>query len=308
MRNTELSENLDFKTKIMYLKITLFLAISALTIISSHSQNTVNTVQPSITVVPWISEDQDIRTIIEERPELRVAISEVQQAFNERGYTTKDFVMLLKSLERMDQFKKDNKSELKDKIAEMAGTDIMVEVDINFINSSSGNQARILLKGNVTDTGDNLSASTCESGKRYTDDQGALAKMAITTCVDSFLETLNEKFGLIVENGKSVVMQFDIAADSSLSMESIIPAKNDELKYVIQDWLDNSAYKNYTSYTSNENKIFVDEYRYPIRNPQTNRNYRATDVERELKKYFNSINVPVTTNTERKGVIIVTIK
>jgi hypothetical protein len=290
----------------MNVKINFFFVIALLLTITAYSQ--VNTVQPSITVVPWVSENQDIRTIIEERPELRVAISEVQQGFNDRGYNTKDFVMLLKGLERMEHFKKENKSELKDKIAEMAGTDIMVEVDITFVKSSSGNQARILLKGNVTDTGDNLSASTCESGKRYTEDQGALAKMAVEACIDAFLETLNEKFGLIVENGKSLIMQFDIAADSQFSMESIIPAKNDELKYVIQDWLDSSAYKNYTSYTSNESKIFVDEYKYPIRNPETNRNYRATDVERELKKYFNSINVPVSTNTERKGVIIVTIK
>ena len=290
----------------MNVKITLFFAISILLTITAKGQ--VNTVQPTITVVPWVSVDQDIRTIIEERPELRVAISEVQQGFNQRGYNTKDFVLLLKGLERMDNFKKDNKSELKDKIAEMAGTDIMVEVDIIFTKSSAGNQARILLKGNVTDTGDNLSSSTCESGKRYTDDQGALAKMAVESCIDSFLETLNEKFGLIVENGKSLIMQFDISTDSEFSMESIVPAKNDELKYVIQDWLDNTSYKNYTSYTSNENKIFVDEYKYPIRNPENNRNYRATDVERELKKYFNSINIPVSTNTERKGVIIVTIK
>lgn len=266
-----------------------------------------NTVQPSVMVVPLLKGDLSYSEEIRSKDELRIAISEVKQAFDQRGYTTKDFSTVLKSMERDEAAKDANKAGLREKLYQMAGTDIMVEVDIIYARSPSGNNVTIILAANVTDNGDALSTVNCDSQKRMTDNLNALTKKAIEGCLEPFLATLNEKFGQIVENGQTLKLEIDISPDSDLTMESIVPSKNDELKYVIQDWLEETSYKNYVSYTSTENAINVDAYKYPIRDPETGRNNKASQVERKIKSFFRSISVPVKAENPRSGIILITI-
>lgn len=285
--------------------IVIFASILSL---SNELKSQVNTVQPSVMVVPLLKGDLSYSEEIRTKDELRIAISEVKNAFDQRGYTTKDFSTLLKSIERDEAAKDDNKTGLKEKLYQMAGTDIMVEVDLILYKSSSGNRMTIILAGNVTDNGDALATVNCDSQLRATNDFTSLSQIAIKNCLEPFLTTLNEKFGQIVENGQTLKLEIDISPNSNFTMESIVPSKNDELKYVIQDWLEESSYKNYVSYTSTENQIMVDAYKYPIRDPQSGRNNKAAQVERKIKEFFRSINVPVKAENPRSGIILITIQ
>lgn len=285
----------------------LFLLIFIGNICYSYAQQT-RTIQPSIMVIPRAAEGEDIRTIIDSRPEIRVAISSVKQGFDTRGYTTKDFETLLKALLRDEATTADNKSEFRNRIFQNAGTDIIVEVDFMLNKSSSGNSVRIVLEGNQTDSGNSLSSKICESNKFYTEDIGKLSNLSIKSCIEGFLETMNEKFLGMVENGKQIKIDIGFDPDSQWSMNSSVPTKDDKLKYVLEDWLYDAAYKNYAQITTvTDTKMIVEEFRYPLRDPKTNRNSTPRTVEKTIDRFFGRLGIPVQIDN-RNSTLYVTIK
>ena len=54
-------------------------------------------VQPKIMVIPFTKEGEDIRTILEDDINKRIAITKIKEAFDERGFTTVDFTAKLKA-------------------------------------------------------------------------------------------------------------------------------------------------------------------------------------------------------------------
>ena len=54
-------------------------------------------VQPKIMVIPYTKEGEDIRTVLEEDSNKRIALSKIKEAFDERGVSTIDFVARLKA-------------------------------------------------------------------------------------------------------------------------------------------------------------------------------------------------------------------
>ena len=63
------------------------------------SNSNVVTVQPSIIVIPYVTEGQDIRKVLEADVTKRIAVTLVKDGFDQRGFTTYDFVQTLKNVE-----------------------------------------------------------------------------------------------------------------------------------------------------------------------------------------------------------------
>ena len=61
-----------------------------------HAQTVV---QPKIMVIPYTSEGEDIRTILEADENKRIILTKIKEAFDSRGYTTIDFMAKLKATE-----------------------------------------------------------------------------------------------------------------------------------------------------------------------------------------------------------------
>ena len=93
-----------------------------------YSQTTVNkdvvTVQPKIMVVPYTKEGEDIRSILEEDVNRRIAITKIKEAFDSRGFTTVDFTAKLKAATDNAIFSSENKEDLKTRIIQMSGADV----------------------------------------------------------------------------------------------------------------------------------------------------------------------------------------
>lgn len=277
-------------------------------------EETANTVQPSIMVLPRTARGEDLRTIMDEQPEVRVGISKVKEGFDNRGYTTLDFETLLKALIRDETVTKDDQTEFKNRIFRNISSDIVVELDIIMDKSNNGNLARVVLEANVTDNGQSMASKTCESNRFYTPDDIALISAALKDgddndleCLDAFLNTMNDKWKEVREKGKSVKMEFSLSEDSEMTMNSDVPSKGEKLKYVIEDWLEETAYKNYYVVTFvTETKLMVEDYRYPVRDPKNCSNMTARKIERKLERFFDKIDVPIKFNNSR-GTIYITI-
>lgn len=275
----------------------------------------VSTVQPSIMVLPRTVEGEDLRKIMDEQPEVRVAVSQVKQAFDQRGFTTKDFETSLRAAMRTEEVTRENATEFKNRLFLNVPADIVVEIDPIPSMQTYGNSMTIILEANVTDNGNSMGSVTLSGRIVRTPDlvilmQSALASMSEINpdqlAIDQFLDTMNDKWAEMREIGKNLVLEFGFSNGSPLNMDSLVGG--DPLKYAIEDFLEGSAYKNRYSITGvTETQIRVDEYRYPIRDPENCSNMSPRKVERTLYRFFRGLDLPVKFANSR-GIIYVTIQ
>ncbi|WP_422103812.1 DUF6175 family protein [Winogradskyella sp.] len=281
-----------------------------------------NVIQPSIMVLPRTNAGEDLRTIIDERPEIRVGISRVTTYLNENhDYQTYDFETKLKALIRAGVITDtQTKSEVKDALLKNIPADIVMELDFMPIEQRVGdrvkNQVRIVLEANVTATGKNMGSMICESNARYTPDLGALANNALkfktdndVPCADEFLNDMMNDWAKISSGGQSLTIDFSIDKDSDKDMNYIVESKKDRLRYVIEDWLGENALRDgYKIAMSTENKVIVEDFRFSKCDPNTGKRQSTTDIERKLDRFFIRLDDLSATLTSSTGSIFVKIK
>lgn len=78
-------------------------------------------IQPKIMVVPFTKDGEDIRTVLDNDVNRRIAITKVKEGFDLKGYTTVDFLGKLKAASDNQIFTSDNQMDIKAKIIEMSG-------------------------------------------------------------------------------------------------------------------------------------------------------------------------------------------
>jgi hypothetical protein len=302
--------------KISQLFICLFLL--NLETISVFSQNNatnsggqVNQIQPTIIVIPYKTEGQKFRSILENSItgfQKRIAISRVKEAFDSRGFTTYDFEAELKKSETAGAFSSDAQTDEKDAIVKNSGADIFVVVDINVEKGQSGTDVKIILQAYESATGRSLTNKDASSGKFYTDDISKLAGKAIDVMKEDFLNILQTKFTDIINNGRSIYIEFLLAQDAAINFQSEVGTEGDLLSESITDWMGKNAYKNYAKKGgSTALKIIYDDVRIPLKDQSTGMNYEIESFGRLIRKYLKSLNVSAVMEYPR-GQIIATIK
>jgi hypothetical protein len=161
---------------------------------ATNSDRQVVTVQPKIMVIPYTKEGEDLRTILEEDENKRIAIVKIKEGFDDRGFTTVDFVAKLKAAKDNNIFTSDNQTDIKTQIIEMSGADVYVQAEVIAEKAQSGNSVKLILTAYEISTGNSLSNKVGESGRFYTDDFNKLASKAVESCIEDFLNVMQTKF------------------------------------------------------------------------------------------------------------------
>ncbi len=269
-------------------KKSIILLFGLLTLMSKSfaQQKKVQQTQPSIMVMPFTKEGEDIRTVYENDFNKRIAVTKVREAFDKRGFTTYDFVSKLKQALKEMALQSDDKTDLAKKVGQMSEADIIVLVDMKFDKSPSGNEVMLTLTANDRVTGQALASKIGKSGKFYTDNVAKLAEKAVESCVEDFLDIMNAKFADIVENGRSIRITITFDNNSDYNMDTEVGDEGDVLSDIIEDWLDENAYKNnYHVQSTTETAMFIDDFRIPLRD-ERGRNYKASKVMRKLRNFL----------------------
>jgi len=281
------------KKNILFLLISWSFAI----VINGQSPSTndgkqVQIVQPKIMVIPYVKEGEDIRTILDADVNKRIAITKIKEAFDTRGFTTVDFVAKLKASKDNAIFSSENKSDIKSQIIQMSGADVYVEAEVSILNSSSGNSVKTIITAYEVSTGNSLSNKIGESGKFYTDDIGKLASKAIESCADDFLNVMQNKFTDIVNNGKSIIINFGFAEDSQYTMSSEVGKQGLLLSDELEMWMEENAYKNnYHIQGTTDNQMIFDDVRIPLKDQSTGNNYNPNKFALEIFKFLKTLNI-----------------
>lgn len=270
-----------------------------------------NQVQPSIIVIPLVKKGEDIRNLLEgdeHGAELRIAIGRVKEAFDSRGFTTYDFLGTLKKAEGASAFTSESQGDFKEKVIQMSGADIYVEVDITVTRGQSGTEVHLTMQALETATGRSLTTKDAYSQKYYTNDIAKLAAKCIDLIKEDFLNVLQTKFTDIVNNGRSLYIEFTLDSNSKLTFQSEVGTEGDLLSESIVDWMGKNAYKNYAKKgASTALKMIYDDVRIPLKDQSTGMNYEVESFGRLIRKFLKSINATASIEYPR-GQIIITIK
>lgn len=265
------------------------------------------TVQPKIMVIPYTKEGEDIRTILEEDENRRVAITKIKEAFDSRGFTTVDFTAKLKAAKENRVLSSDNQTDIKTQILEMSGADVYVQAEVITQQGQSGSSVRLILTGYEISTGNSLSNKVGESGKFYTDDIGKLASKAVESVAEDFLNVMQTKFTDIVNNGRSVIIEISFAQGSQYNMSSELGTQMLPLSDQLEEWMGEAAFQNnYHIQGVTDLKMIFDDVRIPLKDDK-GRNYNASKFSSQLYQYLRGLGLEV--QRDMKGsTILVTIK
>jgi len=260
--------------------------------------NKVNTVQPKIMVIPFTKEGEDIRTVLEKDFNRRIAITKVKEGFDNRGFTTVDFSSKLKQALDDKLFTSENQSDFKTSLVEMSGADMYVEVEISEKEPvSGGNRAKVILQAFDASTANSLANKVCESNIINTSDYGALVASALTKsnlgskvspCLEDFLNVLQIKFTDIVENGRSVKVDFSLASGSKWKFSTELKPDDLPLSDVLDTWMGENAVKNnYHMQGTTDVKVFFDDVRIPLKDEHGN-NYNPNKFALKIYQFLKS--------------------
>ncbi len=289
----------------------LVLSINLASIAQNETPNSgaqIQTVQPKIMVIPYVKEGEDLRTILENDVNKRIAITKIKEAFDNRGFTTVDFAAKLKATNTDAIFSTDNKSDLKSQIIQNSGADVYVEAEVDVAFTASGNSVKLILSGYECSTGNSLSNKVGESGKFYTDDIGKLASKAVESCAEEFLNTMQNKFTDIVNNGKSIIVYFGFDANSNYLMSSEIGSQGLLLSDELELWMEENAYKNnYHIQGTTDNQMIFDDVKIPLKDQNTGKNYNPNKFALEIFKFMRSLGLNISRDI-KGNTIYITIK
>lgn len=268
-------------------------------LVSSLAIAQVNTVQPSIMVIPFVQEGQDIRKALDVSNDKRQVIAQISGSFADKGFATKDFYANFKSVSQNSVFEEGAQTDLKSQIIQNSGADIFVEADINVNRQSDGNSVRVVLKACESSTAKVLASKIGDSGKFYTNDIGKLGAKAVEKAMDGFLSTMQQSFNDMIINGRSIVVNIAFDEMSEFNTTTEIGDSGDELRDLLEDWMEENAYKNYYHIQgTTDTKMIFDDVRIPLKDPKTGNNYNINKFSRALASFFklNGMSVDRTMN------------
>lgn len=276
--------------KITYLFLFSFCAITSAAQ-TSYVASTITAaqVQPTIMVIPFVKEHENIRDILESNVNKRVAITKVKEGFDNRGVNIIDFLAKVKQLQTDRAFEMENRTSIKQQIVEMSGADIYIETEVSVNYSERGNSVTIILTGYDSFSGHSLANKVCSSPRFYTDDINKLTEKAVEACIEELLDTMNEKFGDMIENGRSLSLNITFSEGSAFDMDSEVGDDNQLLSDAIEDWLTENAYKNYFHTQGvTATKLIVDDVRVPLRDERGN-SYRTSKFAAAFRNHLKSL-------------------
>ena len=296
------------KKKLFVGILIFFQAILVNSIFCQGDAGIVVTVQPKIMVIPYVKEGEDLRTVLENDENKRIAITKIKEGFDSRGFTTVDFVAKLKAAKDNNLFTSDNQTDLKSQIIQMSGADVYVQAEVITEEASSGNSVKLILTAYEASTGNSLSNKVGESGRFYTDDFNKLASKAVESCVEDFLNIMQIKFTDIVNNGKSVIIDISFAEDSEHTMSSEIGSYGLPLSDEIEMWMEDNAFKNnYHIQGTTDLRMIFDDVRIPLKDQVSGNNYNPNKFALELFKFLRSIGLQPAKSV-KSSTIYITIK
>lgn len=281
------------------MRLIILLLITVSMSMNIFAQEADKIAQPTIMVIPFSKKHISPRMEYERNEMVRIAITKVKEGFDARGVNTIDFMSRVKQLSVNDALENDQANSLKDEVIGNSGADIYIEVEASKNAGNSGNNVNVILTAYDAFSGESLANKTSSSPTMYTDNFEKLTEKAIEKELDNLLATIQEKFNLIRENGRTVVLTVGVSEDADFDLDAETD-DGDFLSDYIETIVEEFAFKNsYHVQGITSNKIIFDLVKIPLKT-EKGRNYRvsrfASLISRELKNLGYEVNRTIVGN------------
>ena len=257
----------------------------------SATRGSVNNVrQPNVIVVPYTTEGQDVRQIIDNNRMMLNALSKVKEEFNVRGFNTRDFITLLQANKRNDIVSATTGAKtdpVKDLILE-SKADISVTVNV-FVNNHADGSSEVNLDLHAAEaiSGESFANASYTSDKFRTSDSLSLANRALNKINDDFFTMIQNGFNTMMETGRNLNVRIELGPNSGLDPYSEMSTGND-LEMELTNWLDNNAYGG--NYEINSSDMVIDiSMKVPIYDQITGKPYAINKIRTPLIKFLKSL-------------------
>jgi hypothetical protein len=260
-------------------------------------------IQPSIMVIPFSPEGIDLRTAYEQNELVRVAITKVKEAFDQRGVNTIDLRARLKQTANTAALQEEQKSDIKDEVISNSGADIYVEVEANPNYSASGNSITLIMTAYDAFSGESYANKVGTSPKFYTTNFEKLLEKIAATEIPSLLNTIQEKFTDIIENGRTMTVKIGIQEGSKLKMDSEVDKEGNYLSDILEDYIIKSSYKGkYRVQGSSANQLTFDMVKVPVKDEMGNP-FRVSKYAAELRRFLRSKEIQSTQTLQGNNLV-----
>jgi hypothetical protein len=277
------------------------------------SGQTTNGIKPKIIVIPKVKDGENLKTVYDSDPNIRVAMAKIDEAFLLRGANLISFDAKLKEAEqnRLINQSSGNQTDYKSTVLANAGSDIYVEAEINVVKhtQSNANSVSVILEAYQAGTSNYLGVKEGRSRINRTEDIGLLTAQAMDTITEPFLALMQLKFDDIVANGQSVYVQFSLADNSKYTFDSEIGNPPKYLSEVLDEWFQKNAVKGQFNDQGVSGKLLiVSDVHIPLKNPNNPQaNYTGVNFFYDLNRFLQSQGVKARREIGTNNKILITI-
>lgn len=267
-------------------------------------------VLPSIMIAPG---EKAFKNIIDNKIpfNLKAGMATVNDAFKNFGFDTKDFEAAFNKLMRDGKLDDCSQCGLTEMLLEDAVAEVLVELELEYIETPGGNKVSVIVEAFHSSSTLLWASEVCESNPFYTSDVTALTKSAINqiayedkegndiSYIEHFMHEIVDYLERCMEDGAIADIRFTISEDSDCNMDCKLPqADNTRLKYVLEDWLEETSKNGYYKLKSDsENQLIVEEYRYEC-------NSRPSKVARQLSRFLDELELEFKMKTSRNSIYV----
>lgn len=274
--------------------VTLFLITSVQA--QERKVKTEPTIKPTIMVIPFVKESEQLRTVYEQddKLHLRVAVTKVKEGFDKNEIPTVDFRAKLRQLSNDKLMQIGNQSTIKQEVIQVSGADIYVEVESSIIQDLAGNSSTVTVTAFDAFSGQVLASDVATTTKFYTHNFEKLTQKAIDKIMKPFIGNIQDKFDDLLKEGRTVVVNIGFDENAEMDMDSEMEDGR-LFSEVLEEWFEENAHNAYFHIQGvTATKMILDEVRIPIKDPKTGRNYRVTKYAAKIRNFLKTLDLDAT--------------
>ena len=242
----------------------------------------------------------DYRKALQNSSELLQVISQINGMMAERGFPLKDLEGSLNQLEQEsadDAIRMSSKTgsgvnlSPTDQLKMVAKADIWMQLTWTVEKKGPKKSISFNLRGLDAYTNKQVATAVGTGMPSMNANIPQLLEEAVLAHIDNFNATLMDYFDDLFENGREVILRVKIWDDWDEDLESEFGEDEEELMYIIEDWLEeNTMGSNFNVTDATENMMYVEQIRIPLSvtdDKGREKSFSVRKLGRSLKKYLD---------------------
>ncbi|MDE7456657.1 MAG: hypothetical protein K2M96_08120 [Prevotella sp.] len=247
---------------------------------------------PSITIVPFIAQNENQMEVLEGNNVRRSASASVTSMFSKRGYLTKDYLAMIRNVQNNDFLLSGTQSDAVTKILQNAGTDVKVEVRCQCTQGSM-NLVNAIVEIKAVEAFTSTTLASVKLSGQSRGDTTMVVEQILESSSNAqkrnlFFQELNKAFHAIASQGIEISMSMTIDQNvDDFSFEDEL-ANGSTFKETIEEWLQQVATDENAHIDMANDKYLGITIRVPFYN-DNGKTYKVSGFRSALRKKLKEL-------------------